>query len=112
MLIGLWAVQDGPEIVLVRFFFCLAVWIFSNPLALVLGRFWPRFGPCWALLGPFLAHNTAPWSWRGPSVGGNHSNYIHNPSRTPGNSQLQELNRTPNLSLSIPARNTQPRKTN
>ena len=67
--IGPWAVQDGLGIVLVRFFFRLAVRVrFLNPLELLLGSFrgasglilghlglsWARFGSSWALLGSFL----------------------------------------------------------
>ena len=48
-------VQDGLDIVLVRFFFRLAVRVrFFGPLGVVLGHFWPRFRPSWGLLGSFL----------------------------------------------------------
>ena len=41
MQIGPWGVQDGLEIVLVRFFFRLAVRVrFFDPLGLLLGSFW------------------------------------------------------------------------
>ena len=69
MLIGPWAVQDGLGIILLWFFFRLAVWgrVF-HPLGLLLGSFWvasglvlghlglswARFGSSWALLGSFL----------------------------------------------------------
>ena len=45
MLIGLWAVQDGLGIVLVRSFFRLAVWIrFFHPLGRLLGLSWAASG--------------------------------------------------------------------
>ena len=68
MLIGPWGVQDGLGIVLVRFFFRLAVWgRFCEPLGCLLESFWgasglvlghlglswARFGSSWALLGSF-----------------------------------------------------------
>ena len=52
MQIGLWAVQDGLGIVLVRSFFRLAVWDrFFDPLGLNLGSFWETFGVVLGLSG-------------------------------------------------------------
>ena len=54
MLIGWWAVQDGLGIVLVRFFFHLAVRVrFFVPLGLVLGSSWCAFGSVLGHLGLF-----------------------------------------------------------
>ena len=52
MLIGCWAVQDGLEIVLVRFSCRLAVRVrFFCLLGLVLGSFWGAPGVVLVLLG-------------------------------------------------------------
>ena len=61
MLIGPWAVQDGLGIVLVRFFFRLAVWDrFFDPLKLLLGSFWQALGgrlrPLGVISGPLGRH--------------------------------------------------------
>ena len=51
MLIGPWVVQDGLGIVLVRFFFRLAVWDrFFVPLKPLLARFWCAPGAIFGLL--------------------------------------------------------------
>ena len=49
---GPWAVQDGLRMLLVRFFFRLAVWHrFFGPLGLLLGRLGALLASYWAVLG-------------------------------------------------------------
>ena len=65
MLIGPWGVQDGLGIVLVRFFFRLAIRDhFFGPLGCLLESFWGVFGlalghlwPVWGRLGLVLGHS-------------------------------------------------------
>ena len=57
MVIDPLAVQDGLGIVLIRFFFRLAVWVrFFDPLGLLLGSFWAASGSVLGLFGPSWHH--------------------------------------------------------